>query len=202
MKNRFVRAAALGLAVAAFLAASAPAQAGSLKWKDDAGDATGLGLVDGGPHDPAFDITEVAMDSSSGKLEWSAKVPDVTTGQPTLSSGYYFRFYFTHEGKEMYFVVGEDVTGAKTFSMSTSETPAISLTAACKDCKGEINRESKSATISAPIASLDAAMKVAGVGPVAGKEITALEVLAQRRMVAATLTADTATAPEGATFTV
>lgn len=202
MKIRLAKGLVAGLAGAALVLAALPAQAGTFTWTDPAGDATEIGVADGVPNDAAFDVTEVKMDSSGGKLSWSAKVPDVASGQPTLSSGYYFRFWFTHDGKDFQFIVAEDVTGAKTFSMSTVGTPSVTLTDACKNCKGEINREGKAVQIEAPLASLDAAMKLAEAGPVAGKDFTGLEVLAQRRMVAATLTADTAAAPEGATFTV
>jgi hypothetical protein len=183
----------------AVLLAGSPANAGSLSWKDDAGDAVGLGLVDGPIHDPAFDITEVAIASAGGKLVWTAKLPDLAEGAPDLSSGYYFRFGFTHAGTDYWFITGNDLTGATNFSLAP--TAAGSTAVACKDCKGTINAKEKAVTIEAPLASLDAGFKAISADPATGAEWSTLFVIAQRRMVAATLTADTADAPEGATVT-
>lgn len=198
--SRRIRALLVAFTALGVLLAASPANAGSLTWKDDPEDAVGLGLVDGPINDPAFDITEVSVETAGGKLVWTAKLPELTEGAPELSSGYYFRFGFTHAGADYWFITGNDLTGATNFSLAPSAAGSAAMT--CKDCKGTIDAKEKAVVIEAPLASLDAGFKAINVAPATGAEWTTLFVIAQRRMVAATLTADTADAPEGATFTV
>lgn len=197
--NSPVRILLIGLTAVGLLLAANPANAGSLSWKDDAGDAVGLGPVNGPIHDPAFDITDVTLATEGGKLIWTAKVPELAEGAPDLSSGYYFRFYFTHDGKTYWFITGNDLTGATNFSLAPTATGSTAVT--CKDCKGTIDAKEKAVVIEAPLASLDAGFKEISAAPATGSEWSVLSVVSQRRMVAATLTADTAAAPEGATVT-
>lgn len=196
MKNRSVRALLVGFTAIGLLLAAAPANAASLSWEDPEGDATGVAVADGPIHDPAFDITKVSMETVDGKLVWTAELPDMAAGRPTLSTGYYFRFAFTHAAVNYWFIVGEDPLGAQNFSLSATATGGAKME--CKDCKAEINREAKAVIITAPLATLDADFKKADAPKVSGSEWSKLYVIAQRRMVAATLTADTADAPEGA----
>ena len=197
--SRRTRALLVGLTAVGVLLAASPANAGSLSWKDPAGDAKGLHFAEGPINDPAFDITEVSIGTGGGKLVWTAKLPDLKAGAPSLSSGYYFRFAFTHDGKTYWFITGNDLTGATNFSLAPTATGSAALP--CKDCKGIINAKEKAVIIEAPLASLDAAFKSIKVAPASGAEWGTLYVTAQRRMVAATLTADTATAPAAATVT-
>ena len=200
--NRFTRTLLVGLTAVGVLLAASPANAASLSWKDAAGDATGLGLVDGPQHDPAFDVTEVTIQSAGGKLVWTAKVPEMPAGRPTLSTGYNFRFGFTHSGADYWFQVGENALGEVTLSLAPTATGSTAME--CKDCKATLDREATAVAIEAPMASLDAAFKAAKLPPVSGSEWSKLLVLAQRRVgspvtpTGATLTADTADAPEGA----
>lgn len=191
----------VGLLAAGLIAGAVggPANAGSLSWKDDAGDAVTLGLADGPVNDPAFDITDVSIATAGGKLVWSATVPELVEGSPELSTGYHFRFAFTHGGTTYWFQAGNDVTGAQTFSIGPTDNTLPRME--CKDCKGTINAKEKTVVIEAPLASLDAGFKAASAAPATGSEWSALYVISQRRMVAATLTADQADAPEGAVFT-
>lgn len=203
--NRFTRTLLVGFTAVGLLFAASPANAGSLTWKDDAGDAVGLGLVDGPIHDPQFDITEVTIETAGDKLVWTAVVPEMADGTPDLSTGYNFRFGFTHDGANYWFQVGENMLGEQSFSLNPTATGSDPVE--CEDCKAAIDRESTAVTIEAPLASLDAGFKVAEAPPTAGAEWTTLFVIAQRKVgspatpTGATLTADTADAPEGAVFT-
>jgi len=200
-----VRTLAGVIAVAALVAGAIPAQAGSLSWADPKGDAVGLGVADGPQHDPNFDITAVSLESVGGKFTWTVKIPELAAGRPTLSTGYGFRFYFSHAAAPYYFQVGEDATGAQTFVLSTATTPAVSLV--CKDCKGKIDRKDKTVVVEAPLASLDKAFTDAKLPAASGAEFSALDVWAQRRVgvpvnpgSGLVLVADKATAPEGSVF--
>ena len=203
--NRRTRALLVTLTAVGVLFAASPANAGSLSWKDDAGDAVGLGLADGPVHDPAFDITEASIATVGAKLVWTATLPEMAPGTPDLSTGYNFRFGFTHGGADYWFQVGENALGEQTISLAP--TAAGSTAMECKDCKGAIDREKKAVGVEAPLASLDAAFTALKAPPTAGAEWATLFVIAQRKVGSpatahgATLTADTADAPEGAVFT-
>lgn len=204
MKNRSVRALLVGFTAIGLLLAAAPANAASLSWEDDAGDAVGLGLADGPFNDPAFDITEVTIETAGDKLVWTATLPEMADGTPDLSTGYNFRFGFSHDGANYWFQVGENMLGEQSFSLA--QTAAGSAALECKDCKAAIDRERTAVAIEAPLASLDAAFKEAEAAGTSGAEWTTLFVIAQRKVgspvtpTGATLTADTADAPEGAAF--
>ncbi len=202
MKNRAVRALLVGFTAIGLLLAASPANAASLSWQDPEGDAKGLGLADGPADDPAFDIKKVTIETVGDKLVWLAEVPKMPAGRPTLSTGYNFRFGFTHSAANYWFQVGENALGEVTFSLAPTAVGAAAME--CKDCKAKMNRERKAVAIEAPMASLDAAFKKAGASPVSGAEWSKLFVIAQRRVGSpavvnsgATLTADTADAPEG-----
>ncbi|MBW3537218.1 MAG: hypothetical protein KY395_05525 [Actinobacteria bacterium] len=197
MKNRSVRALLVGFTAIGVLLAGSPANAASLTWEDEAGDAKDLAIgTDALPNDPAFDITKVTIETVDGKLVWTAELPEMAAGRPTYSTGYYFRFAFTHAAVNYWFIVGEDPLGAQNFSLSATATGGAKME--CKDCKAEINREAKAVIIEAPMATLDADFKKAEAPPVSGSEWSKLYVIAQRRTGVFTLTADTADAPEGA----
>ena len=207
MKTRSLRAALIGLVIGGLAIGAMPAQAASLSWVDPADDAVGLGLADGPSNDPNFDIVKVSIASEGGKLTWSADIPQMAAGRPTLSTGYNFRFGFTHEGADYWFQVGENALGEQTLSLAPTATGSAAME--CKDCKATVNRESKSVALEAPLASLDAAFKAIEAAPATGAEWSTLFVIAQRRVGSpavvssgATLTADTADAPEGSVFVV
>lgn len=200
--SRRIRALLVGLTALGVFLAATPAQAASLSWTDPTGDAVGLGVVDGPSNDPNFDITKVRVERVGNKLVWTAEVPQLAPGRPTLSTGYNFRFYFTHSATQYKFDVGENALGEQSMSLTNTGTPAVTLE--CKDCKGKINREKKSVSLEAPMASLDAAFKKAGAPAATGAEWSKLYVWSQRRVGAPTtgtglvLVADEADAPEGA----
>ena len=209
--NRVTRILLVGLTAVGLLLAASPANAGSVSWNDDAGDATELGLAAGPLNDPAFDVTTVTIDTAGGKLVWAAEVPEMAEGTPDLSTGYNFRFGFTHAGASYWFQVGENLLGEPKFSLALTETGSPAME--CKDCKGTIDRENKAVVVEAPLASLDAAFKAGEAEPATGSEWTTLFVIAQRPLSSpvsapspvpsgVTLTADTADAPEGTVLTI
>ena len=204
MKNRLIQALVVGLAAAGLLLGAFPAQAASISWADPKGDATQVSAADGAPNDPAFDITKVSMSNDGGTLKWSADMPGITAGRPTLSTGYYMRFYFTHGGTTYSFRAGEEITGATSLLLSATATGSALLP--CDKCLVKFNREAKNVALTVPVASLTKALKAqAGSPPLAGAEWTGLYVVAQRPISApgaggATLTADQADAPVGTSF--
>lgn len=181
-----------------------PAHAGSLSWIDPENDATDAGVGAAvTPNDPQFDITKLALSADKKLFSWNVGIKKVAAATPSNSTGYYFRLRFSYEGGAYQFIVAEDVTGAKTFTVASTATGSAAL--ACKDCTGVIDRKANAVIVKVPLASFAAAMKAADATkpPFAtGSELTGLSVLAQRQMVRATLTSDTATAPEDAVFKV
>lgn len=196
MKNRSVVALLAAFAAIGLLLGSSPANAASATWEDEAGDATWLHAVDGGPNEAAFDITTVTLGSDGTNFTYEALVPEMTEGNPSPAYGYIFRMYFTVEGSEFYFRVGEGLAGEHFELRDPADAPVE-----CKGCTGEIDREGKRALVTAPLSSLTEVLKAGEFAEAApGAEVTAPEVLAQR-YVTATLTADVAAAPEGTAFT-
>lgn len=191
-----------GLALVGLLAGALPAQAATAGWADPAGDATMTG-AEPAPSpfasNPAFDITKVTISSDGGALAYRVLVPGLVKGDPHAAYGYFFRMYFTVEGKEFHFRVGESPTGP-VFSL---RDPAGAATE-CKDCKGTIDRESKQVVVTAPLAAISAAFKKAELGDsAAGKTIDAAEVWAQRYVAGnLTLMADDAIAPKDFSLTI
>lgn len=196
MKNRSVRTLFAAFAAIALLLASSPANAGSVSWEDEEGDATYFSNASGTPNEEAFDITTVTLASDGTDFTYEAVVPEMTEGNPSPAYGYIFRFYFTVEGAEYYFRVGEGPTGEHFELRDPSDAPVE-----CKDCTGVIDREGKLVLVTAPLSSLTEVLKEAEVADAApGAEVTAPEVMSQR-YIGATLTADIAEAPEGTAFT-
>jgi len=144
------------------------------------------------------------MSNDGGTLKWSADIPGMTAGRPTLSTGYFMRFAFKHGDTAYWFRVGEDLTGAASLALSATATGSAALP--CDKCVVKFNREAKNVALTVPIASLTRALKAnAGSPPLAGAEWTGLFVIAQRPIfvpgaAGATLTADQAEAPVGTTF--
>lgn len=196
MKSRSAGTLLATFTALALLLGSSPASAGSVSWEDKAGDATYFYVASGTPNEKAFDITKVTVGSDGANFTYKLLVPEMTAGNPSPAYGYIFRMYFTVEGKEFYFRVGEAATG-KHFELRSPADTAVE----CKGCTGVIDRKDKHALVTAPLASLINALKAGGLAEAApGAEVTALEANSQR-YVAATLNADTATAPEGTSFT-
>lgn len=208
MKNRALRALAIGLALGGFVLSSAmPANAASLTWKDPAGDATDAGVGAAVlPNDPAFDVTASTITNDGGNLEWSIDIPGMPAGRPTLSTGYNIRFAFTHDGVTYWFKAAEDAAGATTIALSATATGSANSPACTAKCKLKFNREAKKVVVTIPLDALNEAIKQAGGPPVTGGSWTALYVLVQRPIGApgaggVTLTADRTDAPTGAKLT-
>lgn len=208
MKNRALRALAIGLALGGFVLSSAmPANAGSLTWKDPAGDATDAGAGAAVlPNDPAFDVTASTVSTDGGNLEWSIDIPGMPAGRPTLSTGYNIRFAFTHDGVTYWFKAAEDLSGATTIALSATATGSANLAACTAKCKLKFNREAKKVVVTMPLDALDAALKEAGGPPASGGSWSNIYVIVQRPIGApvaggVTLTADRTDPPAGAKLT-
>ena len=204
-RTRVLRALLLGSAVGGLMLGSLPAQAASASWEDPAGDAKQSGAEPlGAPEvlssNPVMDITKVTISSDGAALGYEVAVPEMAEGNPHATYTYLFRLYFTVGESEFHFRVGESPLGEPVF---TFRDPDGAVTD-CKDCTGTIDREAKRVVVKAPLAAISAAFKAAEVADsAAGQSITAGEVLAQRDMAGQiTLTADTATAPEGFSLTI
>lgn len=177
MKNPVLRAVVLGAAVGGLLFGAAPAQAATLQWNDEAGDAAQAPL----PAEP-YDITTVKISNDGGNLSWDVAVPEMADGTPTASTGYSFRFLFTHGDVAFRFQVAENLLGEQTFTLApaSSATPLPAAALECEGCEGAIDRETKKVTIKAPLAALDKALQAAEAPPLAGGEWTAISVIAYR----------------------
>lgn len=175
MKNPVLRALLLGAAIGGLLIGATPAQAATVQWDDDAGDAAHAVL----PAE-AFDITTVKISNDGGNLTWDVSVPEMADGTPSFSTGYTFRKLFTHGDVAFKFQVREDLSGTQDFQVAlaagTLPPPALE----CEGCEGAIDREAKKVTVKAPIASLDKALQSAEGPPLAGAEWTAISVVAYR----------------------
>ncbi|MBW3537219.1 MAG: hypothetical protein KY395_05530 [Actinobacteria bacterium] len=196
MRNRSVRALLVAFTAIGLLLGSTPANAASVSWEDEEGDATYFFVVPGTPNEKAFDITTVTLASDGTNFTYEAVVPEMTEGHPSPAYGYFFRLYFTVAGTEFYFRVGE-WQGGEHFEFRGPGDTAVE----CKDCTGVIDREGKRVVATAPLSSLTEVLKAGEYADAApGEEVTAPEVISQR-YITATLTADIAAAPEGTAFT-
>ena len=197
--NRFARTLLVGLTAVGLLLAASPANAGApLTWEDPAGDATDMAVgVDVFPNEAAMDLTTIKFSADGSTLKLEASVPEMTEGSPSPAWGYYLRFYFTVDGgSQFHFRLGEGITGP-VFSFRDPANAVVE----CKGCTGKVDRESKTAIITAPYAGLAAGFKAADLGDPAGNTVVAAEVWTQRFVADnATLTADTAIAPEGSSL--
>lgn len=206
MKNPVLRAMLLGAAVGGLLIGATPAQAATVQWDDDAGDAAHAVL----PAE-AYDITTVKISNDGGNLTWDVSLPEMADGTPSFSTGYTFRLLFTHGDVPFRFQVAENLLGEQSFAVSlasgTLPPPALD----CEGCEGAIDREAKKVTVKAPLASLDKALQSAEAPALAGGEWTGLSVIAYRPFsvpnpggalpVTGLVSAnDTAEAPEGTTL--
>lgn len=221
-RSRFVRTLLIGFIAAGFLVGSSPASAGSsAAWKDPENDANEQGLTDGAPNvtdgvpnvtggvanEPAFDVTDVTLETVGDKFRWTVKVPRMTPGAPSSSTDYYFRLRFTHYGAKYWFIVAETRQGGKIFALMPLENrPKPEMK--CHRCKGSISRQAKAVVVEAPIASLNAAFAAVDAPPVDGEVWSDLSVWSQRHTFTMTpfggqqftKTADTANAPKNTVF--
>ncbi|MBW3537133.1 MAG: hypothetical protein KY395_05090 [Actinobacteria bacterium] len=206
MKNPVLRALLLGAAVGGLLIGATPAQAATVQWEDDAGDAA-LSVL---PSE-AYDITTVKLSNDGGNVTWEVSVPEMADGTPSFSTGYTFRLLFTHGDVGFRFQVAENLLGEQDFRVSLASGTLPPPALECEGCEGAIDREAKKVTVKAPIASLDKALQSAEGPPLAGAEWTALSVVAYRPASAPNpgsllpasgilFTNDTAAAPEGTTL--
>ena len=190
----------------------AHASGSSVIWKDpsnDAGQVSSPSEVlpsrvvprQGGPSvlpsDPAFDVTDVTLETVGDKFKWTVKVPEMAAGMPSESTGYYFRLGFTHDGTQYQFMVVENPNGTFFFGVRPWSSEKWMT---CTRCKGTINRQTKAVVVEAPIASLNRGFEGAGAPPVDGAAWSDLYVWSQRYTHDKSLTADTANAPANTVF--
>jgi hypothetical protein len=176
MKLSPVARALLGvIAAAALIVGAIPARAASLAWEDPKGDATDHGNL----QNSAFDVTSVKLSNSGGFVKFELTVPGMVTGRPTAATGYTFRLKFKYADSEFRLQVNENLLGQTSVNLGLVGTTTTVYP--CDKCEGKIDREKKTASFSAPIASLEAGFKSAGKPPLAGKEWTDLIAVGMRQ---------------------
>jgi hypothetical protein len=195
-----MRKALLTLTVlAALLAGAMPAQAGSLSWTDPADDA----VVAAEPSEGTLDIVKSSVSTDATKLRWSMTLKEGSDGNPSLSAGYFFVFEFSY-AEVLYDLRVKEDPKDKAITLRDGDA-TVPEDLPCKDCKYTFDRKTKTVSIEVPIASLAETIK--GYSPDAppfkkGVKVTGLLTEAYRSLVAISLRADDAPAPEGTEFTI
>lgn len=204
MRRTLTTAGAVALALALVLGAS-PARAGELRWVDDEGDATGIGVDEVGgtprPSDPQLDILETTWSSDGKYLTLTMRLASVT-GEPTGSTGRDYRFYFTH--KETRWAVGAQLPSAPMDSAFIQGPIMYNDTDGeygdCGGCKITFDDKKKTFSLRVAYDTFDRAFPGSEkVGP--GTKFTELTSVAARFQVALIMPADNSDAPAGTTFT-
>lgn len=191
---------ALPIAAVVLLLAASQAQAATLSWTDDEGDAVTLVL----PPEPTLDIVNTTVSSDGSALTWETNLKEVAEGAPPDSLGYHFQLNFDVGDASFNVRLTEDPQN-KVVRLRTVDTLTgqVSTQVTCDKCKGEINRADKKVLVLVPVAELGAlaasahgdAVKIA-----AGTEVSGLEVVAYRSAVALYFVADDSAAPDGGAF--
>ena len=192
---------ALPIAAAALLLVAQQAQAATLSWTDDEGDAVTLVL----PPEPTLDVIKTTLSSDGSALTWDTDLKEVAEGAPPDSLGYHFQLNFDVGDATFNVRFTEDPQNDKVVRLRTVDTliGQISTQVTCDKCKGEINRSDKKVSVSVPIAELAAlaasahgdAVKIA-----AGTELAGVEVVSYRSAAALYFVADDSAAPDGGAF--
>lgn len=204
---------ALGLAV--MLAQPAPA-AGSLKWADAAGDATGVdplpppadGVITSSPRpqDEGLDLLGASVTSDGQSVVFTAKT--ASDAIPPGASGTTVRFLFSYGGVRYQFIAqrtSAEFSAAISSGVFLRSREPSSPELPCRECTVKYEPKTASVVVSAQLASLASAIRTHSpgskkLGP--GSVLTDLEVLAQRNVaplarnvdVGRTLTVDSAPA--------
>ena len=197
--------------LAGLVAGAMPAQAGSLNWTDDKGDATQfLAANPVTPNEPALDITKVHVVSDAKKITWTITTDKMAEEGPSMNGGYFFRMNFGFDAGGFALRIKRDATEETMVFRSADDLVGFDLP--CKDCTAKFDFKKSTLTIVTPIASLAEGIAAAddnaacplcraGLDPLppfkSGVELTGLEAIAQRIYVRVTPNADNAPAPEG-----
>ena len=157
---------------------------------DPEGDATALSSVPSSPapSEPSLDITSgrVTWDAASESLTFHIDLANLEATPPTGGDGHFFRFYFRYDGIRYQLRARRDLLGT-TFSLALDDNTVIA-----NGLSGQFDDAGDKVTINL---TADQFSQVVPGAPrfTAGNEITGFEILAQRSLVAVTLTADTGT---------
>ena len=204
MKIGMARALLLGAVVSALVAEALPARGGAASWEDPAGDATQLGAYPVPmPNEASYDITKIALNNEGGTVTWTAEVPGLEEGRPLVSTGLDFRFGFNLGDTGYQMIITEDSSGEQSTRFALQSD---SIAIPCEKCAGEIDRESKTILVTAPVSDLSKALQSTKAPALAGQKWTQLFVAAMRPLrtephgTGPLLDADTAKAPDGLTI--
>jgi Big-like domain-containing protein len=157
---------------------------------DPEGDATAISAV---PSSPA--PSEPSLDVTSGRLTWDAASESITfhidvanlePAPPTGSDGHFFRFYFTYNGVRYQLRALRDILG-QSFTLALEDNTVIAT-----GLPGLFDFAADEVAITLSANRFSQAVPGAPRFD-EGRELIGFEILAQRHLVALTLTADTAT---------
>lgn len=155
---------------------------------DPSGDATGAVLVEStpAPSEPSLDVTRgfLTWDAGAEAVTFHIEVEDLAETPPLGGTGHFFRFFFSYAGARYQVTAGSDALGeSRTLRTGDNVLLASGLAGAFDAAADEI-------TVVLPAAVF--AQGAPAAPPFAeGQLVEAFEILAQRFVVAVTLTADT-----------
>lgn len=181
---------ALPLAMAVMLVVGQQAQAATLSWTDEEGDAVTLVL----PEEPTLDILKNTLSSDGTELVWEMDMKELAEGAPPESLGYHFQLDLDIGDAVFNIRLTEDPTNEavriRTVDMATGQ---IATQVVCDECTGEINRDDKQVKVVVPIAELAAVSEEAhgdAVPIAAGTELSGIEAISFRSAAALYFVAD------------
>ena len=182
---------ALPIALAILLVAGQQAQAATMSWTDEAGDAVTLVL----PEEPTLDILKTTLSSDGTEFTWEMDMKELAEGAPPDSLGYHFQLDLDIGDAVFNIRLTEDVQYAGIVRLRTEDmlTGEIPTQVECDKCKGDINRGDKQVTVIVPIAELAAVSEAAHGDAVpikAGTELNGLEAISFRSAAALYFVAD------------
>ena len=170
---------------------TAPRCANDLPQVDDPeGDATGLVVLPSSPAptEPSLDVTtgRLTWDAASESLTFHIDVANLEETPPLGGDGHFFRYYFTYDGVPYQLRARRDSLGA-VFSLALADNTIL-----LNGLAGQF--DSAADEVSIVLSANQFAQVVPGAPRFdEGILVTGFEILGQRLVVAATLTADTAT---------
>jgi hypothetical protein len=141
----------------AFLAVGAlPSDAaGSLQWKDAAGDAGLSGLPF--PSDD-LDITAVRIEAKGDMITWTADIKQIGSGAPSAATGMQYVFEFSYQDTAFTAAIIDDTLYGKRTELRGGPD-ASTGTLPCSRCLGTVDRKASKAILKTPIASLSGGMR-------------------------------------------
>lgn len=171
---------ALPIAMAVMLLVGQQAQAATLTWTDEEGDAVTLFL----PEEPTLDILQNTLSSDGSELVWEVDMKELADGAPPESIGYHFQLDFDIGDAVFNIRLTEDPVneGVRLRTVDTM-TGQISTQVECETCTGEINRDDTLVNVVVPLEELAAlSEEVHGdeVPIAAGTELEGIEAISFR----------------------